>query len=200
MNPQIRFGEDLMSRVSYSMMNPGGEAEMTAAVRTAMDALVGELCAEAKADPQDVLELVFVGNPIMHHLLLGIDPVELGGAPFALATDSALELLAPRARPARVNPGCRVYILPCIAGHVGADCAGVVLSETPWLNEEITLRRRCRHQRRDRAGQQGQAARLLLADRARPSRVRRSATASARRRVRSSGCGSTGTRWSRASR
>ena len=139
MNPQIRFGEDLMSRVSYAMMNPGGEAEMTAAVRTAMDALLGELCAEAGAEPSDVLELVFVGNPIMHHLLLGIDPVELGGAPFALATDSALDLLATDLDLHAVNPGCRVYVLPCIAGHVGADCAGVVLSETPWLNEEITL-------------------------------------------------------------
>ena len=139
MNPQIRFGEDLMSRVSYAMMNPGGEAEMTAAVRTAMDALVGELCAEARADPADVLELVFVGNPIMHHLLLGIDPVELGGAPFALATDSAIELTAPELDLHSVNPGARVYVLPCIAGHVGADCAGVVLSETPWLNDEITL-------------------------------------------------------------
>ncbi len=121
------------------MMNPGGEVEMTAAVRNALDALVGELCAEAKADPQDVLELVFVGNPIMHHLLLGIDPVELGGAPFALATDSAIELGAPELDLHSVNPGARIYILPCIAGHVGADCAGVVLSETPWLNEEITL-------------------------------------------------------------
>ena len=139
MNPQIRFGEDLMSRVSYSMMNPGGEKEMTAAVRTAIDALLGELCAEAGAEPSDVLELVFVGNPIMHHLLLGIDPVELGGAPFALATDSALDLLATDLDLHAVNAGCRVYILPCIAGHVGADCAGVVLSETPWLNEEITL-------------------------------------------------------------
>lgn len=139
MNPQIRFGEDLMSRVSYAMMNPGGEAEMTAAVRAAMDALLGELCAEAGAEPADVLELVFVGNPIMHHLLLGIDPVELGGAPFALATDSALDLLATDLDLHSLNPGCRVYVLPCIAGHVGADCAGVVLSETPWLNEEITL-------------------------------------------------------------
>lgn len=139
MNPQIRFGEDLMSRVSYSMMNPGGEAEMTTAVRTAMDALLGELCAEAGAEPADVLELVFVGNPIMHHLLLGIDPVELGGAPFALATDSAVDLLARDLDLHAVNPGCRVYVLPCIAGHVGADCAGVVLSETPWLSEEITL-------------------------------------------------------------
>ncbi|MFZ1427491.1 MAG: ASKHA domain-containing protein [Geminicoccaceae bacterium] len=139
MNPQIRFGEDLMSRVSYAMMNPGGEVEMTAAVRTAVDELVRELCAEAKADPEDVLELVFVGNPIMHHLLLGIDPVELGGAPFALATDSAVELLARDLDISTVNAGARVYILPCIAGHVGADCAGVVLSETPYLNDEITL-------------------------------------------------------------
>ncbi len=139
MNPQIRFGEDLMSRVSYAMMNPGGEVEMTAAVRTAVDELVRELCVEAKADPEDVLELVFVGNPIMHHLLLGIDPVELGGAPFALATDGAVELLARDLDISTVNAGARVYILPCIAGHVGADCAGVVLSETPYLNDEITL-------------------------------------------------------------
>ena len=131
MNPQIRFGEDLMSRVSYAMMNPGGEAEMTAAVRKALDALVGELCAEAKVEPGEVLELVFVGNPIMHHLLLGIDPVELGGAPFALATDSAIELPRRELDLHAINPGARVYILPCIAGHVGADCAGVVLSETP---------------------------------------------------------------------
>jgi uncharacterized 2Fe-2S/4Fe-4S cluster protein (DUF4445 family) len=139
MNPQIRFGEDLMSRVSYAMMNPGGEAEMTAAVRTALNALLGELCAEAKSDPRDVLELVFVGNPIMHHLLLGIDPVELGGAPFALATDSAQELLARELDLTVVNGSARVYVLPCIAGHVGADCAGVVLSETPYLNDEVTL-------------------------------------------------------------
>jgi uncharacterized 2Fe-2S/4Fe-4S cluster protein (DUF4445 family) len=139
MNPQIRFGEDLMSRVSYAMMNPGGEAEMTAAVRTALDALLGELCVEAKAEPSDVLELVFVGNPIMHHLLLGIDPVELGGAPFALATDSAQELLARELDLTVVNASARVYVLPCIAGHVGADCAGVVLSETPYLNDEVTL-------------------------------------------------------------
>jgi uncharacterized 2Fe-2S/4Fe-4S cluster protein (DUF4445 family) len=75
----------------------------------------------------------------MHHLLLGIDPVELGGAPFALATDSALELVAAELDLHAANLGARVYVLPCIAGHVGADCAGVVLSETPWLNDEITL-------------------------------------------------------------
>ena len=85
MNPQIRFGEDLMSRVSYVMMNPGGEAELTEAVRGAVNALIGAVAEEAGLERGDILNATFVGNPIMHHLLLGIDPTELGGAPFALA-------------------------------------------------------------------------------------------------------------------
>ena len=71
-----------------------------------------------------------VGNPVMHHLLLGIDPVELGGAPFALAVDAAMDVRAAELGIA-INPGGRVYILPCIAGHVGADAAAVVLAEAP---------------------------------------------------------------------
>jgi CelD/BcsL family acetyltransferase involved in cellulose biosynthesis len=89
MNPQIRFGEDLMSRVSYVMMHPGAERDLTAAVRECVDGLIGELCEAADADRTDVLDLTVVGNPIMHHLFLGLDPTELGGAPFALATDEA---------------------------------------------------------------------------------------------------------------
>ncbi len=139
MNPQIRFGEDLMSRVSYVMMNPGGDQEMTLAVREAITAMVGQLAAEALIDPNDILDLTFVGNPVMHHLLLGIDPTELGGAPFALATDEALFFWASELSINVVNPTARVYILPCIAGHVGADAAGVILSESPHLNDEMTL-------------------------------------------------------------
>src|SRR5213082_2071290 len=74
----------------------------------------------------------------MHHLLLGIDPVELGGAPFALATDSALALHASELG-LTVHPGARVYTLPCIAGHVGADTAGMLLSERPDLSEKLSL-------------------------------------------------------------
>ena len=84
MNPQIRFGEDLMSRVSYVMMNPGGDAELTKTVREAMNALIGEAAAEAEVARDDIFEVTLVGNPIMHHLVLGLDPTELGGAPFAL--------------------------------------------------------------------------------------------------------------------
>jgi uncharacterized 2Fe-2S/4Fe-4S cluster protein (DUF4445 family) len=138
MNPQIRFGEDLMSRVSYVMMNPGGEQEMTAAVRGAINELAGDVARQVGVPATDILEATFVGNPIMHHLLLGINPVELGGAPFALATDKAITLWAVEIDFA-IHRNARIYVLPCIAGHVGADTAGVILAERPDLSEEITL-------------------------------------------------------------
>ncbi len=139
MNPQIRFGEDLMSRVSYAMMNPGGDVEMTSAVRTAINGLIQSICTEAKVDTKSIYELVFVCNPVMHHLLLGIDPVELGQAPFALATSSSLSLDARDLNLAAVNHAARVYVLPCIAGHVGADCAAVALSEEPNKSKDMVL-------------------------------------------------------------
>ncbi len=138
MNPQIRFGEDLMSRVSYSMMNPSGAAEMTAAVRAAMNTLFGQLCEEAKVDRALIMDSVFVCNPVMHHLFLGIDPYELGQAPFALATSNALRLTA-RDLELQMHPAARVYLLPCIAGHVGADAAAVALSENPDKSEDLML-------------------------------------------------------------
>jgi len=130
MNPQIRFGEDLMSRVSYVMMNPGGEVEMTRVVREAIDSLIDEVTTQSGMEREDALEIVMVANPVMHHLLLGIDPVELGGAPFALAVDEAVELDA-KDLDLGMHPGARAWILPCVAGHVGADTAGVVLAEEP---------------------------------------------------------------------
>jgi uncharacterized 2Fe-2S/4Fe-4S cluster protein (DUF4445 family) len=139
MNPQIRFGEDLMSRVSYAMMNPGGDREMTRAVREAIDGLAASLAEEAGIGARDIVEAVFVCNPVMHHLLLGIDPVELGQAPFALATSGALDLEARDFGFRQVNEAARVYVLPCIAGHVGADAAAVALSERPDLSEDLAL-------------------------------------------------------------
>jgi uncharacterized 2Fe-2S/4Fe-4S cluster protein (DUF4445 family) len=139
MNPQIRFGEDLMSRVSYAMMNPGGDREMTRAVREAMDRLAGELATEAQIDPALILELVIVCNPVMHHLLLGIDPVELGQAPFALATADSVTLAAREIGLDSIAPTARAYLLPCIAGHVGADAAAVALAEEPDRSPDLVL-------------------------------------------------------------
>jgi uncharacterized 2Fe-2S/4Fe-4S cluster protein (DUF4445 family) len=137
-NPQIRFGEDLMSRVSYVMMNPDGREAMTRAVRQAINELTQKACAQGDVDPQSILNATFVANPIMHHLFLGIDPTELGQAPFALAVSGALDLWA-RDIDLAVNPGARIYMLPCIAGHVGADAAAATLSEGPHRQERMML-------------------------------------------------------------
>jgi uncharacterized 2Fe-2S/4Fe-4S cluster protein (DUF4445 family) len=139
MNPQIRFGEDLMSRVSYVMMNPGGDAEMTGVVRAALNTLTVEIAAEGGIVPAQIMEAVVVCNPVMHHLLLGIDPVELGQAPFALATSNSLSLDATELELTAMNPAARVFLLPCIAGHVGADAAAVALSEEPDKSEDLVL-------------------------------------------------------------
>ncbi len=138
MNPQIRFGEDLMSRVSYSMMNEGGDQEMTRAVREGMNALFTQIAAEAEIDKNLIVDAVFVCNPVMHHLFLGIDPFELGQAPFALATSDSLALRATELD-LSIHPAARVYLLPCIAGHVGADAAAVALSEAPDKSEDLVL-------------------------------------------------------------
>lgn len=138
MNPQIRFGEDLMSRVSYVMMNPEGAEELTLVIREALNNLFAQVAEAIEASVEDILEVSLVANPIMHHILLGISPVELGGAPFALTTDAAVEVPATELD-LTINGGGRIYILPCIAGHVGADTAGMILSEEPQNQDQMTL-------------------------------------------------------------
>ena len=138
MNPQIRFGEDLMSRVSYSMMNEGGALEMTAAVRDGMNTLFADVAHEANIEPSQIMDAVFVCNPVMHHLFLGIDPFELGQAPFALATSDAVSTRS-KNLDLNIHPAARIYLLPCIAGHVGADAAAVALSEAPDKSEDLVL-------------------------------------------------------------
>jgi uncharacterized 2Fe-2S/4Fe-4S cluster protein (DUF4445 family) len=138
MNPQIRFGEDLMSRVSYVMMHPEGADELTQSVREGINAVIEDVAGDAGITVEDIVEITIAGNPIMHHLFLGISPVELGTAPFALATDEAINHWAPELE-LRVNKGARVYVLPCIAGHVGADAAAMILAEEPYLLDEVSL-------------------------------------------------------------
>ena len=137
MNPQIRFGEDLMSRVSYVMMNPGGDRELTSAIRIALNELTTELIADAATHANKVLDVVLVGNPIMHHVVLGIDPTPLGMAPFTLATAEAVHCQAVDLQ--LQLPHASVYLLPCIAGHVGADTAAAILAEGPHRGDNFQL-------------------------------------------------------------
>jgi len=112
---------------------------MTDAVRLSINALAQSVAAEAGIEPAAIMEAVVVCNPVMHHLFLGIDPVELGQAPFALATSSSLALPASDLGLSALNPEARLYTLPCIAGHVGADAAAVALSEAPQLSDDLVL-------------------------------------------------------------
>ncbi|MFT5098339.1 MAG: uncharacterized 2Fe-2S/4Fe-4S cluster protein (DUF4445 family) [Planctomycetaceae bacterium] len=138
MNPQIRFGEDLMSRVSYVMMQPEGAADMTRVVRASINQLINEAVVQAKITSEQIVSMVIAGNTIMHHLLLGYDAAPLGVAPFTLATAEPINMPA-REIGLGINPGGRLYIPPCIAGHVGADTTAVMLSEQPYNGDPISL-------------------------------------------------------------
>lgn len=138
MNPQVRYGEDLMSRVSYGMREPQGVARLHRAIITALNDLARRATAPAGLALEDVFELVLVGNTVMHHLLLGIDPVSLGGSPFALAVSGPVDVKA-RDLGIKLHPAARVHVLPCIAGHVGADNVAVQLAEAPHRQDEMML-------------------------------------------------------------
>ena len=138
MNPQIRFGEDLMSRVSYCMLNPGSEEKLTKTVRESIKELITKACKKVQIDPNHILEATVVGNPVMHHLFLGFDPVPLGVAPFKLKTsDSVTE--SSKDLDLGINDNASVYVLPCLAGHVGADAAAVILTEKPYQQDAYSL-------------------------------------------------------------
>jgi uncharacterized 2Fe-2S/4Fe-4S cluster protein (DUF4445 family) len=138
MNPQVTYGEDLMSRVSYAMTNSGGLDKMHVAIIEALNGLAARAARAAGRQLRDIHDAVFVGNTTMIHILLGINPQELGGAPFALATRDAVDVKA-RELGLRFHPGANVHVLPAEAGHVGADNVGVLLAEEPHRQDEMTL-------------------------------------------------------------
>ena len=138
MNPQISFGEDLMSRVSYVMMNDDGTEKMHDAIIKALNKLAGQAALAAGLKTRDIHELVVAGNTTMIHLFLGIDPRELGGTPFALANRDAMDVKA-RDLGLRLHASANVHVLPSEAGHVGADNVAVLIAEEPHRQEKIEL-------------------------------------------------------------
>lgn len=137
-NPQIQFGEDLMSRVSYVMMNDDGQEKLTNVIRKCINELTDDLLAQTHQDRQYLLEAVFVANPVMQHLFLGLDPTPLGLAPFNPALSSSVRTDACDLE-INLGQGARIYFLPIVAGHVGADAAAVILSEQPHKQAQPIL-------------------------------------------------------------
>ena len=137
MNPQIRYGEDVMSRVSYCMMEEKGLATLNNSVIQGINELTRKIVEKHGIKLDSVFEIVFVANPIMHHLLLGIDPKELGQAPFPLAFSDGLTFKS-KDIGIILNPESYVYTVPCIGGHVGADAASVLIAEQPQKLKDTT--------------------------------------------------------------
>jgi uncharacterized 2Fe-2S/4Fe-4S cluster protein (DUF4445 family) len=138
MNPQVSFGEDLMSRVSYSLNNKDGLRKMNRSIIKTINQLAGDAAHQAGIRARNIQEITLVGNTTMTHILLNIPPDQLGSSPFALANRDALDLKASELG-LKLHPGARAHILPAQAGHVGADNVGVLIAEQPYLEEEIIL-------------------------------------------------------------
>lgn len=138
MNPQVTYGDDIMSRISYAVDTPNGRERLQRSVINAISELGSQAAAQAGAVAEDIVDCVLVGNSVMHHLALGLDPAQLGHLPFAPVAGSSLDFRA-RDLGLKFNPGTRVHVLPLEAGYVGADNVAVILAEQPHQQDEIVL-------------------------------------------------------------
>ncbi len=138
MNPQVTYGEDLMSRISYVMMHNDGLEKQHKVIIDALNTLAARAAKAADIRSSDIHEAVFVGNTTMIHLFLGCNPIELGGSPFAVVNRDPMDIKA-RDLGLKLHPGAYVHVLPAEAGHVGADNVGVLIAEEPYRAPEISL-------------------------------------------------------------
>ncbi len=154
MNPQVRYGEDVVSRITYHMGNPGGLERMSADLVSALNQLVEQaLCGgegtlpgaenpgpneSARISREDILDVTIGCNTAMHHILLQLDPEPLGSIPFTPVVHHSLDVKA-RDLGLRVNSSANVFFLPNTAGYVGGDNIGVILAEEPHLHDELQL-------------------------------------------------------------
>ena len=138
MNPQVIYGEDVMSRITYCMTNQDGLGHMNQAIVKGINELTGRAAAQAHIKRRDIIDMTVVGNTCMHHLLLNIDPRYIGRSPFPPAVHHSLNIKA-RDLGLKISPGAYVHVLPIEAGFVGADNVGVLIAETPYQQDSLEL-------------------------------------------------------------
>jgi uncharacterized 2Fe-2S/4Fe-4S cluster protein (DUF4445 family) len=138
MNPQIAFGEDVISRIAFSGREPHGAKKLQLVVMETLNGLLAAMCDEAHVAAGSVLEAVLVGNTAMHHLFAGLPVEQLGHAPFAPATTKAL-LLPARELGLNLGPRARAYLPPVIAGYVGSDHLAMLLATQAWKSARNIL-------------------------------------------------------------
>jgi len=127
MNPQIAYGEDVVSRIAYTNTHADGRVELQRRLVETLNQLAGELCAQARLEREQIVEVVVVGNTAMHHLFAGLPVTQLGEAPYVPAASGALDFPA-RQVGLEAAAGAHVYLPPNIAGYVGADHTAMLLA------------------------------------------------------------------------
>lgn len=138
LNPQTAYGEDLVSRITYIKDNKGGLLKLNNAVLDALNEIIEKTCNEAKISPSQIYEATVVGNSVMHHIFLNIDPTYIGLSPYVPALKKDLVVQAQDLN-LKINRGGYAYSLPLIAGFVGADTMGVILSSEIYNESDLTL-------------------------------------------------------------
>ncbi len=138
LNPQTAYGEDVVSRITYIKNNKDGLLKLNSIVVGALNEMIDEICANAKISPSQIYEATIVGNSVMHHIFLNIDPTYIGLSPYVPAVKRDLNVKA-RDVNLGINRGGYAYILPLIAGFVGADTMGVILSSEIDNESELAL-------------------------------------------------------------
>jgi uncharacterized 2Fe-2S/4Fe-4S cluster protein (DUF4445 family) len=137
-NPQIAYGEDVISRISQVQKDPSKLPGLQRLLLDEVDRLIQSLCRTAGVGQDDIMDLVAVGNPTMQHFLLGLDPTSLGQAPYPPASDEGGEVRA-RDLGLCTHPAARLHLLPLISGFVGADTLAVLLTLSPADFQGTTL-------------------------------------------------------------
>ena len=137
-NPQVVYGEDVISRISHAMTQPQGLNTLHETIVQGINQMIGDVSKKAGIAPRDILDMAVVGNTCMHHLFLGFNPEYLGKSPFVPAVHHGLDVKA-RDLNLKTAPGGYVHVLPVVAGFVGADTVGVMLAEEPYRREETVL-------------------------------------------------------------
>lgn len=138
MNPQVAFGDDVISRMQYAKHNPDGAQRLQEAVVKEIGQLAAKAVKRTGASLDDIFDVVIAGNTVMHHLFLGIDTSGLGSAPFVPAIQGPVDVKA-RALNLGFHPGCRLHVLPVEAGFVGADNVAALIAERPYDQDEVLL-------------------------------------------------------------
>jgi uncharacterized 2Fe-2S/4Fe-4S cluster protein (DUF4445 family) len=138
MNPQVAFGDDVIARLYHVLHESDGQTELQQAIVMEIGRLAASAAERCGVRVADILDVVIVGNTVMHHLFLGLDSRGLGTAPFAPAVQGPVDTLASYIGLA-FHEGCRLHVLPVEAGFVGADNVSVLVAEEPYEQDEILL-------------------------------------------------------------